>query len=152
MEFSWSRLEDDVYSMILDCYLSAEKLRIKIRKGRLCSSPPTRSLDAVSNYILGFLRKRKAGNEFILVVTDSFSKIRKGTLFTTIFINHSVSELERLSKVLNNNGPQFTSIFSPRRGAGGTCHNYQASLPDRWTSWTIRCHNLLTTPPLRYRE
>lgn len=80
---------------------------------------PTEPLEFVAIDILELLPRTKIGNQFVVVMTNRFSKLTEAiwttkttaTTVATIFINDWVANYGIPSKIMTDNSPQLTSKF-----------------------------------------
>ena len=84
-EYYWPHLAADVTSTVRGCRTCAMN-RVKLRKhlNRLRLFPATRPLESLGVDILGPLPKTKTGKQFLLVITDRFTKLKQVVALRTV--------------------------------------------------------------------
>lgn len=110
-------LANNVNSAECDCQTCARKRHTSRRQCKLRRFLPAETWAFVSIEVPWPLPKTKAGNQFIFVLTNRFSKLKKecprtkktAATVAAIFINDWVVILKIPSKFLTDDRPQFTS-------------------------------------------
>ena len=114
-------------ALAVDCYATARRCptcarnRIKLRKnvGELQLFPATAPLESVAIDVLGELIRTQRGNEYLLVITDRFTKLTKTVPMKGIsaaevarhFVNEWVFNYGPPKELLADNGGCFTAKF-----------------------------------------
>lgn len=118
-QIHWPHVANDAYATVDDCTSCARNRHIAKTQRKLRLFSATEPLEFVAIDILGPLPKTANGNQYIIVMTDRFSKLTKAlptakttaTTVATTSLEHWVANFGILSKVVTDNGPQFTSKF-----------------------------------------
>ena len=118
--FYWPSMGLDVYITVMQCASCAKEL-ISLRKhaSLLKLFPAETPLESVSIDILSPLPRSKASNRYLLVITERYFKLFKTVSLRDItawqvakaFCEHWVFNYRPPSKLLSDNGGQFTSKF-----------------------------------------
>lgn len=118
--FYWESMVVDVYAFVAGCVKCA-RLRVgpRRRTNYLKAFPPSEPLTDICVDLLGPLPRTAAGNEFILVIVDRFSKLTravplgdtKAETVSAAFLDFWVAAYGPPATVLSDNGPQFRSRF-----------------------------------------
>ncbi len=118
--FYWPSLAVDCYAVVRKCP-SCAKNRLKLRRNtsKLSLFPPKGPLESVSIDIFGELHRTARGNQYLLMVTDRFSKLTKSIPLkgvsaaevATAFVNEWVFNFGPPTSLLADNGKCFTSRF-----------------------------------------
>ena len=116
----WPCMAVDVYNVVRNCP-SCARQRIKLRRhhGFLKLFPATKPGEQVAIDLLGPLPRTRSGFEYILVITDRFSKMTKVHPLRGIgayqvaraFCSEWVYHYGQPSMLLSDRGSQFTSTF-----------------------------------------
>lgn len=116
----WPAMALDVYQTVRNC-VGCAKERVKWRKNTsfLKTFPATAPLEFVGIDLLGPLRKTSQGHEYLLIMTDRFSKFVKAVPLKSIsayavaraFCEHWVFNYGPPRYVLSDDGKQFASKF-----------------------------------------
>lgn len=119
-DFYWPSLAVDCYATVRG-YPACARERIKLRQkvGKLKLLPANAPLESVCIDILGRLIRTARGNEYLLVITDRFTKLtRTGPLRTISAMNVARAFVENWVfrygppiDLIADNGKQFTSKF-----------------------------------------
>lgn len=76
--YYWPSMVTDIYSTVIKCTTCGQnRLSLRRHTSPLTLFPATEPLTDLSVDIFGPIRATKAGNRFILVITDSFSQLTK---------------------------------------------------------------------------
>ena len=119
-EFYWPHMANDVYETVQRCESCAATRGTQYTKQKhLRLFPANGPLEFVAMDILGPLPKTKQGNQFVVVLTDRYSKLTRAiptgkttaTTVATIFVDHWVIPYGIPNYVLTDNGPQFVAKF-----------------------------------------
>lgn len=118
--YYWPSMAVDVYATVRMC-TSCAKERVTLRKHKSFMKlfPATAPLEFVAIDILGPLRKTASGNEYLLVMTDRFSKLTRTAPLSSItsytvakaFCDVWVFTYGPPVYLLSDNGGQFTSKY-----------------------------------------
>ncbi|CDF38002.1 unnamed protein product [Chondrus crispus] len=119
-EYYWPHLAADVAATgrgYRTCAMNRVKLRKHLNRWRLF--PATRPLESLAIDILGPLQKMKAGKQFLLVITDRFTKLTQVMTLRTVtaytvavaFCDAWVFKYGVPRSLLSDNGPQFNAKF-----------------------------------------
>lgn len=116
----WPALAVDCYATVRRCPTCA-KNRIKLREHAqpLQLFPASGRLESVAIDALGELIKTARGNQYLLVISDRFTKLIKtvslkglsAAEIANAFVNHWVFNYGPPSELLADNGKYFTSKF-----------------------------------------
>ena len=119
-DYYWPALAVDCYTTVRNCSECARE-RIQLRKNskRMRLFPARRPLEEVSIDILGELIRTKRGNQYLLVITDRYSKLvrtvplKRITAFSIAkaFVDHWVYVYGPPLSLLADNGKQFVARF-----------------------------------------
>lgn len=116
----WLYVASEVYATVKDCLSFATKIGTKYEHQRnLCLFPPSGSLEFSAMEFLELFPKANSGNQFVLVITDRYSKLTRSiptrtktaTHITTILLEKLVLLYAILYLLLNQNGPQLLGKF-----------------------------------------
>ena len=118
--YYWPHSAADVTTTVRGCRTCAMN-RVKLRKhlNRLKLFPATRPLESLSIDILGPLPKAKGGKQYLLVITDRFTKLTQVVALKTVnaytvataFSDAWVFKYGIPRSLLSDNGPQFNAKF-----------------------------------------
>ena len=113
-------MANDVFSVSRDCLscAAARGTRYKVQK-HMKLFPATDPLEFLAMDLLGPLPRTHQGNEYVLVITDLFTKLcrsvplrnTKAVTVGTLFLYLWVYAYGAPSYVLTDNGPQFAAKF-----------------------------------------
>ena len=113
-------MANDVFSVSRDCRscAAARGTRYKVQK-HMKLFPATGPLEFLAMDLLGPLPRTHQGNEYVLVITDRFTKLcrsvplrnTKAVAIATVFLDLWVYAYGAPSYVLTDNGPQFAAKF-----------------------------------------
>jgi len=118
--FYWESVVVDVYAFVANCTQCARNRVDKRRKTNYINTfPPTEPLTDLCMDLLGPLPRTSAGNEHLLVIVHSFSKMTRAVPLERIdaetiaaaFLDHWVAAYGPPATVLSDRGPQFQSTF-----------------------------------------
>ena len=119
-EYYWPHLVADVAATVRGCRTCAMN-RFKLRKhlNRLKLFPATRPLESLAINILGPFPKTKAGERFLLVITDRFTKLTQVVALRTVtaytvavaFCDAWVFKYGVPRSLLSDNRPPFDAKF-----------------------------------------
>ena len=118
--YYWPQMAADVLATVRSCPPCAKnRLRLIRKSNPMKLFPATTPLECVAMDLLGPLPASKAGNKYILVITDRFTKLtqivclRKTTAYiiAAAFCSHWVYKYGTPKETLTDNGPQFASKF-----------------------------------------
>lgn len=112
-------MANEVYVTVHDCYWCASNRRTTKRQRKRLLFSASGRLQRVTTDILELFLTTKTGNQFIMVVTNGFSKLPKAIptsnaaakTAANIIANDWVASFGITSKCLTDNGPQFTTSF-----------------------------------------
>ena len=116
--FYWPLMANDIHKLVRSCQSCAKAKGAKHKhQHKLKLFPAAGPLEEVAMDILGPLPKSEAGNRFVLVITDRYSKMARAIPMqdtTTkdvaqVFVEHWVYPYGIPNKLLTDNGPQFES-------------------------------------------
>ena len=119
-KFYWPSMITDIHGIITTCATCAQnRLALRRHTSPLTLFPAKEPLTEVAVDILGPLVRSKAGNKFVLVLTDRFSKLTKCMALRRItaisvasaVLDTWVSCYGPPSKLLSDQGSQFMSKF-----------------------------------------
>ena len=119
-KYYWPGLAVDCYHFAKNCIeCLRERVRDKEAKSYMKLFTPTAPLQDVAMDLLGPLIRTPRGNEFILIITDRFSKLVKAVPMSSTtgynvaraFLRNWVFNYGAPRSVLTDNGKQFTSKF-----------------------------------------
>ena len=118
--YYWPSMVTDIYNTMTLCTTCAQtRLSLRRHRSPLTLFPATEPLTDLSVDIFGPLPATKAGNRFILVITDRFSKLTKCVALRRITaisvasanIDAWVTCYGPPDRILSDQGPQFMSNF-----------------------------------------
>ena len=131
--YYWESMAADVYDWVASCTFSSRN-RIAPRRcmAMLKFFPATDPVASLSMDLLGPLKETKAGNVFLLIIVDRFSKLVRAvplagitaTDVSSAFCRDWISVYGPPDAVLTDNGPQFASVSDrvcETSWASGTC-------------------------------
>ena len=116
--YYWPHMAADVMNEVRNCSGCAKnRLRLRRHLNRLKLFPATRPLEDVAIDILGPLPRTKHGKEYILVITDRFSKLVAAVPMSVVnaftvavaFCEAWVFKYGPPRSLLSDNGPQFAA-------------------------------------------
>lgn len=111
----WPHMANELYTTVAQC-VSCVKNRNRLRhKRRLQLFMAVGPLDVVAMDILGPLLKTQQGNQYIVMITDKYSKLTRAipnskilsTHMSNIFLDHWIIPFGIPSYLLTDNGPQI---------------------------------------------
>lgn len=118
--YYWPQMAADTATTVREC-VSCSKNRIRLIKqvNPMRLFPPSEPLESVAMDILGPLPKSKSGSQFILVITDRFSKLTQVVPLRRIkaydvalaFVEEWVFKCGPPKTLLSDNGSHFVSLF-----------------------------------------
>ena len=118
--YYWPSMVTDIYSTITKCTTrTQDRLSLRRHTSPLTLFPATEPLTDLSVEILGSIPATKAGNRFILVITDRFSKLTKCVALRRItaisvasaIIDAWIACYGPPDRILSDQGPQFMANF-----------------------------------------
>ena len=110
----------DVMSTVRSCPNCAKnRIRLIKNSNSMKLFPATAPLESMAMDLLGPLQKSKAGNRFILVMMDRFTKLTQfvplrritAAVIAAAFFQHLVFKYGAPKETLTDNGSQFASKF-----------------------------------------
>lgn len=110
----------DIIQTVRTCqHCAKNRIRLIKRSNPMKLFPATEPLESVAMDLLGPLPKTKKGNQYILVITDRFTKLTQIVPLRTItaeavaaaFVIHWVFKYGTPKQTLTDNGSQFASKF-----------------------------------------
>lgn len=116
--FYWPSMISDIQKMCKDCHTCAkERTRLRSHQSPMKLFPATEPLEFVAIDILGPLPRSTKGHQYILVITDRFTKLTRVTPLHSItaiavakaFIDDWVFSYGAPARLLSDNGSQFTA-------------------------------------------
>lgn len=116
--FYWPPMANDVYATMHDCQSCTSNRRTNRRQCKMRLFPPNGLLEFFVVDIYGLLLNTKSENQYVVVLTDWYSKLKKaipttrttGTTAATILLNDWIPSCVILTRLLSENGTIFASI------------------------------------------
>ena len=121
--YYWPQMSADAMVTVRECtHCAKNRIRLMKKTNPLKLFPAAKPLEQVAIDILGPLPKSISGAQFVLVMTDRFSKLTQAVPLTKIkaqdvaaaFLNEWVFKYGPPKHLVSDNGSQFVSLFFQR--------------------------------------
>ena len=117
-QWYWPSMAADIRKVSHNCHACAqERIKLRAHQSPLKLFPATTPLEYIAIDILGPLKRASTGDQYLLIISDRFSKLTRAIPLRSItalsvakaFVNNWVVPYGAPATLLSDNGSQFTS-------------------------------------------